>query len=194
MCSRPGTKRPTRRAWARCSSFNGDARLPPACKVSESFSQRHGACKRPSRPRTASADPAKAVQALETAARKVEADHGALDIAWGDVYRLRGNGLDLPANGGDDPWGIFRATFYRPAEDGHFVAVGGDTYVAAVEFADPVRARVLLTYGNATQPHSPHLYDQLELYARKELREAWLTRAEVEAHLESREVLSAAPR
>ena len=139
------------------------------------------------------ADPAKAVQALETAARKVEADHGALDIAWGDVYRLRGNGLDLPANGGDDPWGIFRATFYRPAEDGQFVAVGGDTYVAAVEFADPMRARVLLTYGNATQPHSPHLYDQLELYARKELREAWLTRAEVEAHLESREVLSLAP-
>ena len=140
------------------------------------------------------ADPAKAVRALETAARRVEGDYGALDVAWGDVFRLRGNGLDLPANGGDDPWGIFRATFYRPAEDGHFVAVGGDTYVAAVEFADPVRARVLLTYGNATQPHSPHLYDQLELYARKELREAWLTRAEVEAHLESREVLSAAPR
>ncbi len=109
------------------------------------------------------------------------------------MYRLRGNGLDLPANGAGDPWGVFRATFYQRAEDGHPVAVGGDTYVAAVEFANPVRARVLLTYGNATQPHSPHLYDQLELYARKELREAWLTRAEVKAHLESREVLSPAP-
>ena len=133
------------------------------------------------------ADPAKAVRALETAARKVESDHGALDVAWGDVYRLQGNGLDLPANGGGDPWGIFRATFYRRTGDGHFVAVGGDTYVAAVEFADPVRARVLLTYGNATQPHSPHLYDQLKLFAHKELREAWLTRAEVETHLELRE-------
>jgi len=136
------------------------------------------------------ADPAKAARALETAARKVEDKHGALDVAWGDVFRLRGNGRDLPSNGGSDPWGIFRATFYRPAGDGLFVAEGGDTYVAAVEFADPVRARVLLTYGNATQPHSPHRYDQLELYARKELREAWLTRAEVEAHLESREVLA----
>lgn len=136
------------------------------------------------------ADPAKAARALETAARKVEAGHGALDVAWGDVFRLRGNGLDLPANGAGDPWGIFRATFYQPAGDGLFVAGGGDTYVAAVEFADPVRARVLLTYGNATQPHSPHRYDQLELYSRKELRKAWLTRAEVEAHLESRDVLS----
>jgi acyl-homoserine-lactone acylase len=78
---------------------------------------------------------------------------------------------------------------YQPDEDGRFAAAGGDTYVAAVEFGDPVRASVLLSYGNATQPHSPHVYDQLELFARKQLREAWLTRPKIEAHLESREVL-----
>jgi acyl-homoserine-lactone acylase len=39
-----------------------------------------------------------------------------------------------------------------------------------IEFTDPVRAKVLLSYGNATQPGSPHVGDQLELYARKELR------------------------
>ena len=61
--------------------------------------------------------------------------------------------------------------------------------MAAVDFADPVRARVLMSYGNATQPHSPHVGDQLELFARKELREAWLTRSDVEAHLGSRETL-----
>ncbi len=135
------------------------------------------------------ADPVGAVRALEAAARKVEGDYAALDVVWGDVHRLRGNGIDLPGHGGGNPWGIFRAAFYEPAEDGRFVAVGGDTYVAAVEFADPVRARVLLSYGNATQPHSPHVYDQLELFARKELREAWLTRSEVEAHLASWETL-----
>jgi acyl-homoserine-lactone acylase len=137
------------------------------------------------------ADPAGAVRALEEAARKVENDYGALDVMWGDVHRLRWNGIDLPGNGSaGNPWGNFRvANYYQPAEDGRFVAVGGDTYVAAVEFADPVRAGVLLTYGNATQPHSPHVYDQLELFAQKELREAWLTRSEVEAHLESRDTL-----
>jgi acyl-homoserine-lactone acylase len=46
---------------------------------------------------------------------------------------------------------------------------------------------VLLAYGNATQPGSPHVGDQIEQYARKEMRTPWLTRAEVEAHLESRE-------
>lgn len=139
------------------------------------------------------ADPAKAVRALERAASKVESDYGALDVPWGDVYRLRGNGLDLPGHGSGDPWGVSRAVFYQRAEDGSAVAVGGDTYVAVVEFSDPVRARVLLTYGNATQPHSSHVYDQLELFARKELRDAWLTRAEVEAHLEFREVVSRSP-
>jgi acyl-homoserine-lactone acylase len=107
------------------------------------------------------ADPVGAVRALEAAARKVEGDYAALDVVWGDVHRLRGNGIDLPGHGGGNPWGIFRAAFYEPAEDGRFVAVGGDTYVAAV----------------------------VELFARKELREAWLTRSEVEAHLASWETL-----
>jgi acyl-homoserine-lactone acylase len=135
------------------------------------------------------AEPVVAVRALAEAARAVEADYGALDVRWGDLYRLRGNGIDLPGHGGSDPWGVLRAVSYQPDEDGRFAAAGGDTYVAAVEFGDPVRASVLLSYGNATQPHSPHVYDQLELFARKQLREAWLTRPEIEAHLELREVL-----
>ena len=135
------------------------------------------------------ANPKKAVRALEVAAQKVVVKYGALDIPWGDVHRLRGNGLDLPSNGAGDPWGIFRATFYRQAEDNKLVAMGGDTYVAAIEFSNPVKAYVLLTYGNATQPHSKHRFDQLELYARKELRQAWLTKKEIEAHLESREII-----
>lgn len=132
----------------------------------------------------------KAVNALKIAAQKVHAKYGALDIPWGDVHRLRGNGLDLPGNGGGDPWGIFRATFYSPAVDNKLVAQGGDSYVAAIEFSTPIKAHVLLTYGNATQPHSLHRFDQLELYARKELRQAWLSKKEVEAHLEFREQIS----
>jgi len=135
------------------------------------------------------ADPEAAVDALEQAATMVETAYGALDVKWGDVHRLRGNGLDLPGNGGGDPFGIFRAAFYQPTEDGSLVAVGGETYVAAVEFGSHVRAKVLLSYGNATQPHSSHVFDQLELFADKQLREAWLTRSDVEAHLELREKL-----
>ena len=136
------------------------------------------------------ADPRSAAALLEEAAAQAEAAHGRLDVAWGEVYRLRAGMVDLPASGGPGEFGLLRVLYFAPTEDEHPQAVFGDTYVAAVEFADPVRARVLLTYGNASQPGSPHVGDQLALYARKELREAWRTREEIEAHLEARELLT----
>ena len=129
-----------------------------------------------------------AIAALEAAAAQVEEQHGALDVFWGDVYRLRYAGKDLPANGGPDTLGVFRVlNFDRDGET--YRPRHGDTYVAAIEFSDPVQAKVLLSYGNASQPHSPHRGDQLELFANKELRPAWRTSVEVESNLESSETL-----
>lgn len=134
------------------------------------------------------ADPSTAVAALEAAASKVEADYGRLDVPWGEVYRLRRDAVDLPANGGPGALGIFRVAGFEPAADKRFAAVGGDTYVAAIEFSNPVRALALLSYGNASQPGSPHRTDQLTLFARKQLRPVWRTRQDIEAHLESRKI------
>jgi len=133
------------------------------------------------------ADPKAAVAALERAAAAVVEEHGALDVAWGEVYRLHRGEIDLPSNGGPGGLGIFRAVYYAPGEDGHGTAVGGDSYVAVVEFSDPIRAEALLSYGNSSQPGSPHNGDQLELFSKKELRPVWRTREDVEAHLEERE-------
>ena len=133
------------------------------------------------------ASPAAAATALGEAARVTVRDHGALDVPYGDVNRLRLGGKDLPGNGGaGDPFGIFRVAYYAPGKDGTAHIVAGDTYYQVVEFADPVRAKVLIAYGNATQPGSKHVADQLELFARKEMRDAWRARPDVEAHIESR--------
>ncbi len=51
---------------------------------------------------------------------------------------------------------------------------------------DGATARVWTAYGNATQPHSSHNGDQLEMYSHQEMRTPWRTRAEIEANLESR--------
>ena len=48
------------------------------------------------------ADPAAAVAALERAAASLEKEGLALDVPWGDVYRLRRAGVDLPGNGGPE--------------------------------------------------------------------------------------------
>lgn len=129
-----------------------------------------------------------AVSVLEKVAEAVKEAYGSLDVPWGEVHRLRYAGIDFPANGGPGNLGIFRVLYATPEKDGKFRSVGGDSYVAAVEFSNPIRANVLLSYGNATQPHSPHVGDQLGLFSRKELRPVWRTREAIEAHFELRDV------
>jgi acyl-homoserine-lactone acylase len=136
------------------------------------------------------ADPAAAAAMLDAAATDTEKRFGAMDVLFGHAYRLRWeNGLDLPANGASGKYGIFRVTEYKPDPDGKPRAFQGDSFVALVEFGNPVRAQALLSYGNASDPTSQHDGDQLRLYSEKKLRPVWRTRAEIEANLEAREVL-----
>jgi acyl-homoserine-lactone acylase len=129
------------------------------------------------------ADPKRAVDALVSAAQDVKKKHGRLDIPWGDVFRFGIGETDLPGNGGPGPMGIFRTMTLGPTTDNNFVPVHGDTYVAAIKFSKPLRAMVLTSYGNATQPGSPHHTDQLPLLTKKQMRPVWFTRQEAEAHM-----------
>ncbi|MEW6499756.1 MAG: penicillin acylase family protein, partial [Cyanobacteriota bacterium] len=54
--------------------------------------------------------------------------------------------------------------------------------------SNPVKAMALIGYGNATQPRSPHISDQLPLAARKQLRPVWRSRQDIVAHLEQHKV------
>ena len=134
------------------------------------------------------ANPDLAVQLLEQTANEIEAKFGSLDIAWGEYYRLNYNDKDLPANGIDGSMGVFRVSSPGGADDDHMYVGGGDSWVGIIEFGEEVKAKVLLSYGNATQKDSPHNGDQLELYSKKELRDAWFTKAEVEANTTKIEV------
>ena len=133
------------------------------------------------------ADPQGAVRALEAAARHTMATYGALDVPWGQVMRLRIGAVDLPASGGPGRLGNFDVLDFAAVEHGTRSANFGGTYVALVSFEEPMRAKVLLSYGNSSQPGSTHNSDQLPLLSRGELRDAWRTRAEVEANMESRD-------
>lgn len=134
--------------------------------------------------------PDRAVDALAAAVSNLETNYGE-EATWGSVFRLAGDSLDLPGNGAADPFGSFRVTGFATVRPGHDRAVFGDSWVAAVEFGDPIRAEGLLTYGNTSRPGDPHRWDQLPLYAEKRLRPIRLERADVEAHLERRETVVA---
>jgi acyl-homoserine-lactone acylase len=133
------------------------------------------------------ADPKAAAGALDAAARRLLKTSGALDAPWGQTMRIRWGGLDLPANGGSNRLGVFDVLEFGSAVDGERPAVSGGTYVALVSFDGPAKAKVLMSYGNSSQLGSPHIADQAPLLARQQLRDAWRARAEVEAHLESRD-------
>ena len=133
------------------------------------------------------ADPKAAAEALDAAARDMLATTGALDTPWGQVMRLRVGDVDLPASGGPGRLGVFDVIDFAAPKDGRRAANFGDSFIAIVSFDRRARAKVLMTYGNASQSVSPHISDQAPLLARHELRDAWRTRAEVEANLESRD-------
>jgi acyl-homoserine-lactone acylase len=141
------------------------------------------------------ADPAGAVATLEDVARTLEATRllgGGIDVPYGDVFRLRfmDSDVDLPASGGFDVVGTFSTLTFVQDDDLRFAPVAGDSFVAVIEFSDPVRAKVLLTYGNSTQPGSPHKGDQLALYTEHQMRDALLTREQVEASAVNTEIIT----
>jgi acyl-homoserine-lactone acylase len=148
-------------------------------------------------------DPKAAAAMLDEAARETEENFGALDKPWGSFLRIqlnnqsdgvtsipRGpalNGVDLPGNGGPGAIGIFRVVTPGPRVDGTSTPVHGDGFTMAVEYSNPIKAKVLVSYGDCSQTGCAHHTDQLSLFEHKQWRDVWRTRAEVEKNVEKRE-------
>ena len=139
------------------------------------------------------ADPAAAVAALEFAARAVPEVFGSLHVPWGAFVHFRVGNQDLPGFrsrlGPLWLWFIHAQSCHAAAGWRRCATVYGDTWVAVIEFSDPVQAMAIMPYGNATQPGSLHIRRiSCRLYAAKQYRPVWHTRAQIEANLELREV------
>lgn len=124
--------------------------------------------------------------------------YGTWIIPWGDINRFQRLSGDIDATFDDNapslPVGLTTAWW------GHLAAYGmrgqhkvnkiygtrGNSFVAAVEFGDKVKAKTILAGGQSSDPNSPHFYDQAEMYARGEFKEAAYYREEVEARAEER--------
>ncbi len=130
-----------------------------------------------------------ALKNLKSVSLDVISKYDSLDVAWGDVYRIIGDGINLPSNGAPgDPYGIFRVTGYKPIKDNRYAAVGGDSFQAIIEFSNPLKALVSIGYGNASQKNSVHRSDQAEFYSQKKLRPVWRTRVEIEQNLIDKDI------
>nr|WP_321415912.1 acylase [uncultured Allomuricauda sp.] len=111
-------------------------------------------------------------------------DFGTWKMPWGEVNRYqRLNGDIRQAFDDDKPsipigfasgrWGALAA--YGARYDNNtkkIYGTRGNSFVAAVEFGDKVKAKTMLAGGQSGDPESPHFNDQTQRYADKEFKDA----------------------
>ena len=122
---------------------------------------------------------------LGVAAAEVRQEFGSLERPYGEVTKYRVGDLAVPGESGSGSIGIFPSMIFGPfGKVGTRDALSGETWISMVEFSTPIKAEGLMSYGNSTQPGNRHRTDQVELLSERKLRILWMTRPEIEKHLE----------
>ena len=137
------------------------------------------------------------LDALKEAIRLLESSFGHWLVPWGEVNRYqRNNGNivqqfddslpSLPVAFASSRWGSL-ASFGARAYPGTRRLYGnsGNSFVAAVEFGDRVKARAITVGGLSNNPSSRHFSDQAEMYTRGEFRDVFFYREDIEKNSES---------
>jgi acyl-homoserine-lactone acylase len=128
-------------------------------------------------------DKSSAVEAFRWAVEETRDRFGSWDVSWGEVHRVRAEGIDLPVGGCAGSLGCFRVLGFTEDDDGKYRASSGDAWVLAVEFGPLPRAYSVLLYGNSNQADSPYFYNQAELFADNRMKPVAFTEEDIERHL-----------
>jgi len=133
---------------------------------------------------------------VAAASDRLPTDFGSWKTPWGDINRYqRVNGAivqpfddakpSIPVGFTSARWGSlasFGARTYKGTKK--MSGASGNSFVAAVEFGDRVRARAVTAGGESGDPSSPHFGDQAGRYSTGSLRDVYFYRADVERHVE----------
>jgi acyl-homoserine lactone acylase PvdQ len=142
------------------------------------------------------ASPEQQLKALATASDTLTARFGTWKTAWGEINRFQrltgdlaqpfnDSGPSIPVGFTSSRWGslaAFGARSYRGSKK--IYGTSGNSFVAAVEFGDSVRARAITAGGLNSDPASPHFNDQAVRYSTGDLREVYFYPSQLEGHTE----------
>ncbi|MCY3565614.1 MAG: penicillin acylase family protein [Gammaproteobacteria bacterium] len=136
------------------------------------------------------------LDALRDASAELQSDWGSWQAAWGEVNRYQRINGDIVQQFNDEEeswpvgfasgrWGAL-ASFGSRKYPGtrRMYGTSGNSFVAAVEFGSPLRARAITVGGLQSDPQSPHFDDQAEMYASGEFRDVLFYRDDIETNLE----------
>ena len=129
---------------------------------------------------------------FEEVVEKLEADFGTWNTPWGDINRYqRVNGdirqpfddskPSIPIGFASGRWGALAA--YGASYENNtkkIYGTRGNSFVAAIEFGDKVKAKSMLAGGQSGDPNSPHFNDQAQRYADMQFKDVPYYREDVE--------------
>ena len=136
------------------------------------------------------------LDALAAAVEKLTQDFGKWDTPWGDINRFQrltadivqpfsDEGASTPVGFASARWGSlasFGARAYPNTKK--WYGTSGNSFVAAVEFGERVKAKAVTAGGLNSVPGSKHFNDQAERYATGNLRDVYFYRDELTGHIE----------
>jgi len=134
---------------------------------------------------------------LQSAVDMLADDFGSWNIPWGEISRFQRLNGDIDLKFDDDQpsipvglasgnWGSLAAYGMRGNHPNVKKIYGtrGNSFVAAVEFGDKVKAKSMLAGGQSGDPNSPHFYDQAQRYADVQFKDVAYYREDVEDRAE----------
>ena len=144
---------------------------------------------------------AQRLAALDDAVNRLVTDFGSWQVPWSQINRYQRNdgaitqvfddakpSTPIPFASGN--WGSlasFGAARYPGTK--RMYGTSGNSFVAVVEFGPKVRARAVSIGGESNDPKSPHFADQVDRYARGDLRPVYFYPEDLAGHVVSSKVL-----
>ncbi len=136
------------------------------------------------------------LEVLDSAVQQLTEDFGNWRTPWGDINRFQrlddaiashfdDSKPSIPVPFTSSRWGSlasFGARAYPNTKK--WYGTSGNSFVAAVEFGDSVRARAVTAGGESGDPSSPHFDDEAVRYATGNLRVVYFYPAQLENHTE----------
>jgi acyl-homoserine-lactone acylase len=144
---------------------------------------------------------AQRLAALDDAVNRLVGDFGSWQVPWSQLNRYQRNdgaitqvfddtkpSTPIPFASGN--WGSL-ASFGAQRYPGtrRMYGTSGNSFVAVVEFGPKVRARAVSIGGESNDPASPHFADQVDHYARGDLRPVYFYPEDLAGHVVSAKVL-----
>jgi acyl-homoserine-lactone acylase len=140
--------------------------------------------------------PREMVEALAAAKARLEEDFGDWRTQWGEInrfQRLTGDIVQpfddaapsIPVGFVSGRWGSLASFGARAYPDTkRWYGTSGNSFVAAIEFGDRLRAKAVTAGGLNSDPSSPHFNDQAERYATGGLRDVYFYPEDLEGHIQ----------